>query len=275
MARLNWGMIGGGEGSQIGPAHRLGARLDGNFVLCGRRAGRTGLKRAANMADGWALAADRAYGDWREMLEGEKRAATIRRSGHSGNAERDPFRDHQGFPRERVSRPLRKADDHDGRGGRGNRPRFRATGRICAVNYGYTGYSMVRHMKAMVARGDRESSPGQGGISPRSPRRCSRCRQSARPVAVRSGPGRASRRSSPIAAFTRCTWPVWRSAGRAPHGGRRRALHGGGPRGCRFGEGRGGLDRRAAADVPLRPQAGTACSVPRSITRQGNSRVSG
>lgn len=41
MKRLNWGMIGGGEGSQIGPAHRLG------------------------------VAADRAYGDWREMLAGE------------------------------------------------------------------------------------------------------------------------------------------------------------------------------------------------------------
>ena len=30
----------------------------------------------------------------------------------------------------------------------------RATGQICAVNYGYTGYALVRHMKAMVARGD-------------------------------------------------------------------------------------------------------------------------
>jgi predicted dehydrogenase len=28
------------------------------------------------------------------------------------------------------------------------------TGRICAVNYGYTGYALVRHMRAMVARGD-------------------------------------------------------------------------------------------------------------------------
>ena len=28
------------------------------------------------------------------------------------------------------------------------------TGAICAVNYGYTGYSLVRHMRAMVARGD-------------------------------------------------------------------------------------------------------------------------
>ncbi len=29
LAKLKWGMIGGGEGSQIGPAHRLGAGLDG------------------------------------------------------------------------------------------------------------------------------------------------------------------------------------------------------------------------------------------------------
>ena len=33
MAKLNWGMIGGGEGSQIGPAHRLGALADGHFNL--------------------------------------------------------------------------------------------------------------------------------------------------------------------------------------------------------------------------------------------------
>jgi predicted dehydrogenase len=28
------------------------------------------------------------------------------------------------------------------------------TGSICAVNYGYSGYALVRHMRAMVARGD-------------------------------------------------------------------------------------------------------------------------
>jgi predicted dehydrogenase len=28
------------------------------------------------------------------------------------------------------------------------------SGKICAVNYGYSGYSLVRHMRAMVARGD-------------------------------------------------------------------------------------------------------------------------
>ena len=33
MKRLNWGLIGGGAGSQIGPAHRLGAQADGHFAL--------------------------------------------------------------------------------------------------------------------------------------------------------------------------------------------------------------------------------------------------
>ena len=31
MTKLKWGLIGGGEGSQIGPAHRLGALADGLF----------------------------------------------------------------------------------------------------------------------------------------------------------------------------------------------------------------------------------------------------
>ena len=33
MARLNWGMIGGGQGSQIGPAHRISAGLDGLYTF--------------------------------------------------------------------------------------------------------------------------------------------------------------------------------------------------------------------------------------------------
>ena len=33
MAKLRWGLIGGGRGSQIGPAHRI-AGLDGAFELC-------------------------------------------------------------------------------------------------------------------------------------------------------------------------------------------------------------------------------------------------
>jgi hypothetical protein len=47
-------MIGGGEGSQIGPAHRLGAGLDGEFGLQPARS-TTGPKPAATMASGWGF----------------------------------------------------------------------------------------------------------------------------------------------------------------------------------------------------------------------------
>jgi len=71
MAKLNWGMVGGGKGSQIGPAHRLGAQADGNFVLAAGA-----LDHDADAGRAYAqelgIAPDRAYGDWQEMLAGEK-----------------------------------------------------------------------------------------------------------------------------------------------------------------------------------------------------------
>ena len=64
-------MIGGGEGSQIGPAHRLGAGLDGLFEFT---AGALDHRPEEGRAYGQRLGldADRSYGDWREMLQGEK-----------------------------------------------------------------------------------------------------------------------------------------------------------------------------------------------------------
>ena len=71
MTKLKWGMIGGGEGSQIGPAHRLGALADGLFEFSAAAldhrpdVGRTYAKSLG-------ISADRAYGDWKEMLTREK-----------------------------------------------------------------------------------------------------------------------------------------------------------------------------------------------------------
>ncbi len=70
MKRLNWGMIGGGFGSQIGPAHRLGAQADGNFVLAAGALDHDAEKGRA-YAQSLGVSADRAYGDWHEMLAGE------------------------------------------------------------------------------------------------------------------------------------------------------------------------------------------------------------
>ncbi len=54
MTRLNWGLIGGGEGSQIGPAHRLGALADGHFALVAGARLTTAPTPAAPMASVWA-----------------------------------------------------------------------------------------------------------------------------------------------------------------------------------------------------------------------------
>jgi predicted dehydrogenase len=153
MGKLNWGIIGGGEGSQIGPAHRLGAGLDGEFAFV---AGALDHRPDAGRDYGrrLGLAADRAYGDWREMLEGER-----------GRADRidlvtvaTPNATHFEITKAYLEagfhvlceKPMTMTVEE----GEEIVKLARATGRICAVNYGYTGYPLVRHMRAMVARGD-------------------------------------------------------------------------------------------------------------------------
>lgn len=153
MTKLNWGMIGGGEGSQIGPAHRLAAGLDGAFdFVAGALDHRAEEGRAFGQRLG--LAADRAYGNWREMLEGER-----------GREDRvdlvtvaTPNATHfeisraflEGGFHVLVEKPMTMtvAEGEELVG------LARETGRICAVNYGYSGYALVRQMRAMVAAGD-------------------------------------------------------------------------------------------------------------------------
>ena len=153
MKKLNWGMIGGGEGSQIGPAHRLAAGLDSHFTLA---AGALDHDAAAGRDFGQRLgiAADRAYGDWREMLAGEQGRAdrvdlvTVA-TPNSTHYEISKAFLQAGF-NVLCEKPMTvtEAEAED------LVKTARAAGRICAVNYGYTGYALVRHMRAMVARGD-------------------------------------------------------------------------------------------------------------------------
>jgi predicted dehydrogenase len=153
MARLNWGMIGGGEGSQIGPAHRLGAAVDGAFAFV---AGALDHRPEAGRAYGQrlGLVADRSYGDWREMLEGEKGRkdrvdlVTVA-TPNSTHFEISKAFLEAGF-HVLCEKPMTVTVEE----GEEIVRMARSTGRICAVNYGYTGYPLVRHMRAMVARGD-------------------------------------------------------------------------------------------------------------------------
>ena len=153
MTKLNWGMIGGGEGSQIGPAHRLGAGLDGEFsFVAGALDHRPDAGREYGQRLG--LAADRAYGDWREMLNGERNRADRVDLVTVATPNATHFEITKAFLEAGFHVLCEKPMTMTVEEGEEIVKLARATGKICAVNYGYSGYSLVRHMKAMVARGD-------------------------------------------------------------------------------------------------------------------------
>ncbi len=153
MAKLKWGMIGGGEGSQIGPAHRLGSGIDGLFEFA---AGALDHRPAEGREYGQrlGLAADRSYGNWQEMLDGEKNRddrvdlVTVATPNSTHFEITKAFLE-AGF-NVLCEKPMTMTVDE----GEQIVKLAQGAGRICAVNYGYSGYSLVRHMRAMVARGD-------------------------------------------------------------------------------------------------------------------------
>lgn len=153
MTKLGWGMIGGGEGSQIGPAHRLGAGLDGLFEF---RAGALDHRAEAGRDYGQllGLAPDRAYGDWREMLEGERNRPDRVDLVTVATPNATHFEITKAFLEAGFHVLCEKPMTMTVEEGEEIVRTARAVDRICAVNYGYSGYSLVRHMRAMVARGD-------------------------------------------------------------------------------------------------------------------------
>ena len=153
MQKLKWGMVGGGEGSQIGPAHRLGAGLDGLFEFT---AGALDHRPEQGKAYGQqlGLAADRSYGSWQDMLAGERNRddridlVTVATPNSTHYEITRAFLD-AGF-HVLCEKPMTMTVDE----GEQIVTAAKSANRICAVNYGYSGYSLVRHMRAMIARGD-------------------------------------------------------------------------------------------------------------------------
>ena len=153
MARLNWGMIGGGEGSQIGPVHRICAALDGQYAMVAGALDADPAKGIA-FAQRLGVAPDRAYGDWREMLAREKDRpdrldlVTVATPNATHYAITKAFLEAgiNVLCEKPMTVTVDEAEDVVATAAR--------SGTVCAVNYGYTGYALVRHMRAMVARGD-------------------------------------------------------------------------------------------------------------------------
>ena len=155
MDKLNWGLIGGGDGSQVGFAHRAAAQLDGNFNFV---AGALDLDpdRAREFGVSLGLDSSRSYGSWQDMLDAEKSIRGEKRLNLVTVA--TPNSTHF-----EISKAFLEAGFHV----LCEKPLTMTVGeakalvliakksnRICAVNYGYTGYPMVRQMRSMVMSGE-------------------------------------------------------------------------------------------------------------------------
>ncbi|WP_375228957.1 Gfo/Idh/MocA family protein [Roseobacter sp. S98] len=153
MTKLNWGMIGGGEGSQIGPAHRLGAQADGNFVLAAGALDVDAEKGRA-YAQSLGVAPDRAYANWQEMLAGEKDRADRVDLVTVATPNSTHFEITKAFLEAGFNVLCEKPMTMTVEEGEEIVRVAEASGKICAVNYCYSAYPMVREMRQMVASGD-------------------------------------------------------------------------------------------------------------------------
>lgn len=153
MTKLKWGLIGGGEGSQIGPAHRLGAQADGHFdFVAGALDHRADVGRA--YAQRLGIAADRAYGDWREMLAGESAREDRVDLVTVATPNSTHFEITKAFLEAGFNVLCEKPMTVTVEEGEEIVKIARATGRICAVNYCYSAYPMIRQARTMVRAGE-------------------------------------------------------------------------------------------------------------------------
>lgn len=152
MKAMNWGMVGGGEGSQIGFAHRAGSALDGRFRFA---AGALDVdpERGRAFALSLGLDAARAYGDWREMLKGEAAREDRVELVTVATPNVTHFEISKAFLEAGFHVLCEKPMTMTVEEARALVAVAGKSGRVCAVNYGYSGYPLVRQMKAMVSEG--------------------------------------------------------------------------------------------------------------------------
>lgn len=148
--RLSLGMIGGGEGAFIGGVHRMAARLDDRWTLvAGAFSSDAGRSRA--FGQGLGLAEDRCYGDWQAMAKAE----AARPDGVDAVAIVTPNHLHHAPARAFLEAGIAVICDKPLTTGLVEALDLAAvvarTGVPFVLTHNYSGYAMVRQMRAMVA----------------------------------------------------------------------------------------------------------------------------
>jgi predicted dehydrogenase len=153
MTKLKWGLIGGGEGSQIGPAHRLGALADGLFEFSAAALDhRPDIGR--NFAKTLGIHENRAYGDWHEMLTNETKLEDRIDLVTVATPNSTHFEITKAFLEAGFNVLCEKPMTMTVEEGEEIVKISKKVGKLCTVNYCYSAYPMVRQARAMVQNGE-------------------------------------------------------------------------------------------------------------------------
>lgn len=153
--RVRMGMIGGGEGSFIGPVHRMAARLDGMIdLVSGAFSSDPAVSESTGLKEG--LARERIYDTWQEMIRNESRLPEGERPDFLAIV--TPNHLHYGPARMALEagfdvlcdKPLclsvaEAIDLHE---------TVERNGRLFCLTHNYTGYPMIRRAREMVLGGE-------------------------------------------------------------------------------------------------------------------------
>ncbi len=151
--RIRLGMVGGGQGALIGDVHRTAARLDDAYELCAGALS-SDPDRAASSGRELGLAEDRIYASYEAMATAEAE----RDDGIDVVAVVTPNHLHYPITKTFLERGFHVICDKPftitSEQSRELIALAKQRDRVLAVTYNYTGYPLVRHARAMVARGD-------------------------------------------------------------------------------------------------------------------------
>jgi predicted dehydrogenase len=153
--KLRMGMIGGGEGSLIGPVHRMAARLDGMIdLVSGAFSSNPVVSGITGTGEG--LESSRIYGSWKEMIAGESGlpedvkphfiAIVTPNHLHYGPAKMALEAGFHVLCDKPLCMSVAEAIDlHE---------TVERTGKLFCLTHNYTGYPMVRRAREMVLGGE-------------------------------------------------------------------------------------------------------------------------
>lgn len=151
--RIRLGMVGGGEGSFIGAAHRIAARLDDQFELVAGALSST-AERAHASAARLHIAPERSYADYAAMA----RAEAQREDGIDAVAIVTPNHLHVPVARAFVEQDIHVICDKPLATSLAEAQALahavRERGLLFLLTHTYAGYPMVRQAREMVAAGD-------------------------------------------------------------------------------------------------------------------------